>query len=57
MRAMICATGMDYNRLGLPGENRLLGHGLYYGAGSSEASLCTGRVVIVGAEILPAKRR
>jgi thioredoxin reductase (NADPH) len=47
-RAVICATGIDYNRLGLPEEERLLGHGLYYGAGSSEASLCTGRVIVVG---------
>ena len=47
-RAVICTTGIEYNRLGLPEEERLLGHGLYYGAGSSEASLCTGRVVVVG---------
>jgi thioredoxin reductase (NADPH) len=47
-RAVICATGIDYNRLGLPEEERLLGHGLYYGAGSSEAGLCTGRVIVVG---------
>ena len=47
-RAVICATGIDYNRLGLPEEDRLLGHGLYYGAGSSEADLCTGRVFVIG---------
>jgi thioredoxin reductase (NADPH) len=39
-RANICATGVEYRRLNLPGEDRFLGAGLYYGAGASEASLC-----------------
>ena len=39
-RATICATGVEYRRLGLPNEDRLLGAGVYYGAGASEASLC-----------------
>jgi thioredoxin reductase (NADPH) len=39
-RATICATGMEYRRLNLPIEDRLLGAGVYYGAGASEASLC-----------------
>ena len=39
-RSTICATGVEYRRLNLPNEDRLLGAGLYYGAGSSEASLC-----------------
>lgn len=39
-RATICATGVDYRRLDLPGEDRLLGAGVYYGAGASEAALC-----------------
>jgi thioredoxin reductase (NADPH) len=39
-RATICATGVDYRRLKLPDEDRLLGAGVYYGAGSSEAELC-----------------
>jgi thioredoxin reductase (NADPH) len=49
-RASICATGMDYRRLGLPNEDRLFGAGVYYGAGASEASLCVGTedVYIVG---------
>src|SRR5258708_14330092 len=34
-RASICATGIDYRRLGLPHEERFLGAGVYYGAGSS----------------------
>ncbi len=48
-RASICATGMEYRRLNLPNEEKLLGAGVYYGAGSSEASLCHNEpVVIVG---------
>jgi thioredoxin reductase (NADPH) len=39
-RATICATGVEYQRLSLPNEDRLLGAGVYYGAGASEASLC-----------------
>ena len=40
-RVTICATGVDYRRLNLPNEDRLRGAGVYYGAGSSEASLCS----------------
>ena len=49
-RASICATGIDYRRLGLPDEGRFFGAGLYYGAGASEASLCIGTedVFLVG---------
>ena len=47
-RATICATGVEYSRLGLVNEEHFLGRGLFYGAGSSEASRCTGRVFIVG---------
>ena len=38
-RAAICATGVEYARLGLPNEDRYLGVGLCYGAGTSEAVL------------------
>ncbi len=48
-RASICATGVDYRRLNLPGEEKFQGVGIYYGAGSSEASLCGNEhVFIVG---------
>ncbi len=48
-RANICATGVEWRRLGLPGEERLLGAGFHYGAGMSEAPLCRGEhVVVVG---------
>jgi len=39
-KSTICATGVEYSRLNLPNEDRLLGAGVYYGAGASEASLC-----------------
>jgi thioredoxin reductase (NADPH) len=49
-RVSVCATGVEYRRLGLPGEDRLLGAGVFYGAGASEAQLCGNeRVVMVGA--------
>lgn len=49
-RATICATGVEYRRLDLPNESRLLGAGVYYGAGASEAGLCrsTDDVFVVG---------
>jgi thioredoxin reductase (NADPH) len=47
-RSIICATGVDYTRLNLANEKRLLGRGFYYGAGSSEAGLCRGHVFVVG---------
>ncbi|MGA9474200.1 MAG: FAD-dependent oxidoreductase [Terriglobales bacterium] len=48
-RSAICATGINYRRLDLPGEERFHGAGVYYGAGASEASLCGNEhVFIVG---------
>ena len=48
-RASVCATGVDYRRLGLPNEDRLFGAGVYYGAGASEAMLCSRQeVYLVG---------
>src|SRR5882762_4784808 len=37
-RASICATGINYRRLELPSEEAFYGTGVYYGAGSSEAT-------------------
>ena len=46
----ICATGIEYRRLGLEDEEKYLNAGLYYGAGASEASLCSDEhVYVVGA--------
>ena len=48
-RATICATGINYRKLGLPNEAEFSGQGVYYGAGSSEAALCENEhVVVVG---------
>src|SRR5882762_7589958 len=48
-RAAICATGVDYRRLGLPNDEKFTGAGIYYGAGASEAFLCGNEhVFIVG---------
>src|SRR5689334_9517851 len=45
--ASICATGVDYRRLGLANEERFFGAGVYYGAGASEAMLCERQHVFV----------
>jgi thioredoxin reductase (NADPH) len=48
-RALLLASGVDWRRLDVPGIEDLLGAGVYYGAGPSEALSCTAsRVVIVG---------
>ncbi len=47
--ASICATGVEYRRLGVPDEDRFLGAGVYYGAGASEATLTRDQdIYIVG---------
>src|SRR5438034_11138530 len=47
---VLAAPGMEWRRLDLDGIDELLGHGVYYGAGRSEAAQCSGQsVVVVGA--------
>ena len=47
---VLASPGMEWRRLDLEGISDLLGHGVYYGAGRSEASQCAGQsVVVVGA--------
>ena len=47
--ALVCATGVEWRRLDTPGLDELLGRGVYYGAGRSEAPLMRGKhVVVVG---------
>jgi thioredoxin reductase (NADPH) len=46
-RAIICATGIEYRRLNLPNEDRLVGRGVYYGAGASVAPACLDEEVFV----------
>src|SRR5256885_9075090 len=48
--AVLPAPGMDWTRLDLEGIDDLVGDGVYYGAGRSEAAQCAGQdVVVVGA--------
>ncbi|WP_431072319.1 FAD-dependent oxidoreductase [Microbacterium phyllosphaerae] len=48
-RAALCATGVQWRRLDLPRAHDLEGAGVYYGAGTSEASACIGlHVYVVG---------
>jgi thioredoxin reductase (NADPH) len=47
---VLAAPGMDWTRLDVDGIDDLMGHGVYYGAGRSEAAQCAGQtVVVVGA--------
>ena len=47
---VLATTGMDWTRLELKGIDDLIGDGVYYGAGRSEAAQCSGQdVVVVGA--------
>jgi thioredoxin reductase (NADPH) len=46
----LAAPGMDWRRLAAPGIEELLGRGVYYGAGRSEAGACRNEdVLVVGA--------
>jgi thioredoxin reductase (NADPH) len=48
-RTVLVASGVDWRRLEVPGIDELLGAGVHYGAGPSEAVTCSGcRVAIVG---------
>jgi thioredoxin reductase len=46
-RSVVLASGVSYRRLGIPGLEKLLGRGLFYGAGVSEAAAMRGRKVFV----------
>ncbi len=47
--ALIVTTGVSYRRLDVPGEDRLIGRGVYYGAAQTEAFSCKDEdVYIVG---------
>jgi thioredoxin reductase (NADPH) len=47
---VLAAPGIDWRRLEVDGIDDLMGHGVYYGAGRSEAAQCAGQsVVVVGA--------
>ncbi len=46
-KANICATGVEYRRLGVANEDKFLGAGLFYGAGAAEAPYCLDQEVFV----------
>jgi thioredoxin reductase (NADPH) len=46
-RSVILATGARYRKLGLDGEDRLQGAGVFYAATEMEARACHGREVVV----------
>ncbi|MBY6410671.1 FAD-dependent oxidoreductase [Rhodococcus sp. BP-252] len=46
-RSNICATGVNWRRLGLAREGEFMGRGLFYGAGTSEAPNCADQEVFV----------
>jgi thioredoxin reductase (NADPH) len=49
-RVALVAPGMDWRRLDVDGVDELLGRGVYYGAGRSEATQCGGDdVLVIGA--------
>ncbi|HUL35028.1 MAG TPA: FAD-dependent oxidoreductase [Candidatus Eisenbacteria bacterium] len=45
--ALLLATGVQWRSLGVPGEERLRGAGVYYGGGMTEALSCKGETVYV----------
>lgn len=45
--ALLVATGVSYRKLNIPGEDRLCGAGVYYGAAMTEAIACQGEDVFV----------
>jgi thioredoxin reductase (NADPH) len=48
-QCVLAASGVDWRRLEVEGLDRLLGAGVYYGAGPSEAVSCRGcRVAVIG---------
>jgi len=44
-KAVILASGVEWRRLAVPGIERLVGHGVYYGAARTEALRIQGRTV------------
>ena len=56
-RAIIIAAGVSYRRIGIGSVEALVGRGVFYGSGSSEARAMAGeRVAVVGAPTRRARR-
>jgi thioredoxin reductase (NADPH) len=45
--ALLIATGVSYRKLDIPGEERLCGAGVYYGAAMTEAIACQGEDLFI----------
>jgi thioredoxin reductase (NADPH) len=46
-KANICATGVEYAKLNVPGEADFFNKGVFYGAGAGEACFCKGKSVFI----------
>ncbi|HZI41437.1 MAG TPA: FAD-dependent oxidoreductase [Gemmatimonadaceae bacterium] len=46
-RVILVATGVEYRKLGVPGDDALTGRGVYYGASLTEALTCRGEDIYV----------
>ena len=46
-RAVVLATGVDWRRLQVKGEDRLLGRGIFYGVGRQEATNVVGKKIFI----------
>lgn len=46
-RAIVLATGASYRRIGIPSVEGLIGHGVFYGSGATEAQAMAGESVAV----------
>jgi thioredoxin reductase (NADPH) len=46
-KSVVVTTGVNYRKLDVPGMERLLGAGIYYGAANTEASFCQNQTVVI----------
>lgn len=46
-KTVVITTGVNYRTLNVPGIDRLLGAGIYYGAANTEASFCQNKTVMI----------
>jgi thioredoxin reductase (NADPH) len=46
-RAVVIASGLAYRRLGIPSVDALVGRGIFYGSGATEAQAMTGEPTVV----------
>jgi thioredoxin reductase (NADPH) len=46
-KAIVITTGVDYRKLNTPGIEEFTGAGVYYGAATTEAASCKGKVIFI----------